>query len=240
MSKHHYDILILGESLTARLAGALLAKAGRRLLTFADRVESPPAWLGNSLYMRQILDLLGGRHQLAPAPRLQILCGQTRLELHGCYPLEEELQREFPSCHEQLHQLLQWLKTRGETLEQQLWESAGPPLFGFVGELRLGARLLLRRSGYRSLRQPLHRFLQEIQDLEARRWLDTLFSGLALQPARNLTLAEGALLWNNLSQTQAIAESSFRELLEQRYQQFHGRLESPDVIEQLTNAQSLR
>jgi hypothetical protein len=231
--QRHYDILILGDSLAARLAGSLLAKAGKRLLTFSGRPQPLTPWLFNSIFMSQILDLLGGRHCLIAAPKLQIITGQTRLELHGRQPLEEELRREFPSCHTQLFTLLQWLKAQGEALENQLWKCGGPPLFDFIGGLRFRKRLLLNRINHRTLRQPLPRYLHGINNQEAHIWLDTLFSGLAQQPVENLTLAEGALLWNNISQPRAIAESSFNDLLTQRYKQFHGLSERLTAIESI-------
>lgn len=231
MQQRHYDIIILGDSLAARLAGALLAKTGKRLLTFGNSAPQSTAWLYNSIFLSHTLDQLGGRKGLSDTPRMQIMDGQTRLELHGRHSLEDELRREFPSCHQQLSRLLESLKSQGSTLEQQLWDGGGLPVFDFSGRLQFRKQLFLNRTPYRPLRHPLYHAWRGIQDPAARTWLTTLFTGLSLQPAERLTLAEGALLWNDLRQPLGIGASALNDLLAQRYGQFHGLMEPLTAVE---------
>ena len=48
MSVKSYDITIIGGSLAARIAAALLAKSGRRVLLLRCREETAPAWFHSS------------------------------------------------------------------------------------------------------------------------------------------------------------------------------------------------
>ena len=233
MNQHRYDIIALGDSLASRLATVLLAKAGKKVLTF--RPQHPPftPWLFNSIHLGQVLDQLGGRNNLTAARKLQVITGESRLELHGREPLSEELRREFPSSHNQVAHLLQTLEVLGNRLESQLLSSGGLPLFDLAGRLRFRRKLLLSRFGFLSLRKPLLHLLDEITDKSPRICLDALFSGLAMAPIERLTVAEGALLWAGACQTQEISIAALDDLLQRRYEQFHGCSEPLDTIKEI-------
>ncbi len=233
MHQNHYDIIVLGDSLASRLAAVLLAKAGKKVLTF--RLQQPPftPWLFNSVHLNHVLEQLGGRNCLTTPRKLQVIAGQSRIELHGDQPLSDELRREFPSSHNQVEDLLQSLDALGNRLESQLLSSGGLPLFDLAGRLRFRRKLLLSRPGFRTLRKPLSDLLDKITDPAPRACLDALFSGLAMAPTDHMTIAEGALLWSSACQSQGISRSALDDLLQRRYEQFHGCSETLDTIKEI-------
>ncbi len=235
MHQHHYDIIVLGESLASRLAATLLAKAGKKVLTFS--LHPPPfsPWLFNSVHLDQILDQLGGRNCLTSARKLQIITRLSRVELHGNQPLGEELRREFASCHIQVEVLLETLEAQGHRLESQLLTNGGLPLFDLAGRLRFRKKLLLSRYGFHSLLKPLSSLFNVITNPAARTFLEALFCGLAMAPLDRLTIAEGALLWSSACQPQGISRSALDDLLLRRYEQFHGGREPLDTIQTIDN-----
>jgi len=231
--QHYYDIILLGESLASRIVGVLLAKAGKRVLTFQGKHPADPGWLFAGSHLDRLLDQLGHRHPLERAPRLHILADPARVELHGRYGLEDELRREFPEDADLLLQLFQRLEALGERLEAQLLEQAGAPYGSLAERLWYRAGHWLLGSTQRSLGKPLSNFFVPFAEA-SRGWLNTLFSGLALNPVTELTLAEGALLWHGLSRPQALEEGLLDDLLSRRYLQFHGLYEPLTKISALT------
>lgn len=239
MPQHHYDIILLGESLASRIVGVLLAKAGQRVLTFQSKHPADSGWLFASCHLDRLLDQLGHRQPLGKAPRLQILGDRARVELHGRYSLEEELRREIPEDADLLLQLFQRLKALGERLDAQLLEQVGAPLGSLTDRLWYRAGHWLLGSTQRSLGTPLSNFFEPFAEA-SRAWLNILFSGLALAPVEELTLAEGALLWHGLSQPQAPEEGQLDDLLSRRYLQFHGLYEPLTKIAALGDGHRLQ
>ncbi|WP_432820911.1 hypothetical protein [Trichloromonas sp.] len=233
MHHHHYDIIILGESLAARLAAVLLAKAGKKVLTFRQPNSPVTPWLFNSIHLGQVLDQLGGRNCLTTPRRLQVITKESRLELHGKQLLADELRREFPSSHQQVARILDSLVTVGARLETLLLDCGGLPLFDLAGRLRFRRKLLLSRISWRTLRKPLASLLDEIIDPAPRACLEALFSGLAMASTDRLTIAEGALLWSSACQAQGISRSALDDLLQRRYEQFHGGCEPLETIKEI-------
>jgi len=233
VSRHHYDIIILGDSLASRLAGVLLAKAGKRVMTFRPQQPTYASWLFNSLHLSQVLEQLGGRNSLTAARKLQVITEQSRLELHGRQTLGDELRREFPSSHQQVGNLLGHLQEIGARLETLILDGAGLPLFDLAGRIRFRRKLLFSRLNVRGLNRPLRGLLDQIDDAAPRTLLEALFSGLAMAPADSLRVAEGALLWSSASQPQGISKSALDDLLLRRYEQFHGSIEPFDTIERI-------
>lgn len=239
MHQHHYDIILLGESLASRIVGVLLAKAGQRVLTFQGKTPADSGWLFAGSHLDRLIDQLGHRQPLGRAPRLHILGDRARVELHSRYGLEEELRREFPEDADLLLQLFQRLEALGERLDAQLLEQAGAPFGSLAERLWYRAGHWLLESTQRSLGTPLSDFFVPFAEA-SRAWLNILFSGLALAPVEELTLAEGALLWHGLSRPQALDESLLDDLLSRRYLQFHGLYEPLTKIAALADGHRLQ
>ncbi len=106
MSQRHYQVIIIGDSLAARLAGVLLGRHGVRVLAFQKNSLPTGPWFPSSLLLDRILDSLGGRTcYTAPMP-FQVIGRRSRVEINGASPLEEEFRREFPGQHLRLTEVL--------------------------------------------------------------------------------------------------------------------------------------
>ena len=225
MRQKHYDIAILGESLAARVAAALLARRGHKVV-FCRESYTPSPWLFSSLHLQQLLLSLGGRSCATAARPLQILTPQSRWEIHGRHAKQEELIREFPDQHEQVANLLKELAGKGERLERSLWQSRKVALAGRLFHTNLRARGL-----FRLFKKPLDAVLtQSLGTTPATESLTALFEGVSGQPIDKLSLAEGALLWSWIRQHETVSTSGLEELLLHRFDQFHGdALDLPNV-----------
>jgi len=224
MAEKHYDILLLGESLAAQIAAVLLARSGRRVLLLQEPDASAPrlSWIPVSRHLEGVLDLLGGRSCLiSPAP-FQVITSRSRLTFHGNAPLHGELRREFPTVSDRVAALLKELREIGESLESALWEAGGLPLTGMKSRLRFCWQRVRHRLGARALYRPLGDRIARCEDVTAAHALRTLFAGLALCPSEQLTVAEGALLWRSFGEGRGVSVSALAELLEHRFEQFHG------------------
>lgn len=233
MSTSHFDILVLGSSPAARMAAALCAKGGRKVLLLDSDCSPPPAaWCHGSLHLDRLLETLGGRSCLHPTLPFQVHAGDTRLTVHGRQPLAAELLREHRPQQAQLLTLLGNLDREGMQLEELLWHSGGLPLLGWRSRWRCRWQLLRRGRLPASLHRPLARMLAPLGP-SARTTLETLFAGLALAPAAALSQAEAALLWHCASRLEALHWTPFDELLSKRFEQFHGKVEPLASLKEL-------
>lgn len=233
MSSSHFDILVLGSSPAARMAAALCAKGGRKVLLL-DSAPAPPhdPWCHPSLHLERLLETLGGRACLRPPPPIQVHAGSTRLTLHGRQNLPAELLRECRQQQPQVVKLLDGLQQLGKQLEELLWRCQGLPLSGWRSRMRFRWQLLRRGKFPRQLYRPLAQLLSPL-GATARLALETLFSGLALTSANELTVAEAALLWHCASRIESLHWAPFNELLEKRFEQFHGKSEPIRDVKQV-------
>lgn len=240
MSTSHFDILVLGSSPAARMAAVLCAKGGRKVLLL-DSAQRPPQdpWCHASLHLERLLETLGGRACLRPTPAIQIHAGTTRLTLHGRQTLAVELLRECRPQQPQLLKRLEQLQRQGKQLEETLLRAQGLPLAGWRSRLRFFWQLLKRGKFSGPLNRPLSQLLQPL-DASARLTLETLFSGLALTSVSDLSVAEAALLWHCASRIEALHWSPFNELLEKRFEQFHGKTEPARSLKQITRRSDRR
>lgn len=233
MSTSHFDILVLGSSPAARMAAALCAKGGRKVLLLDSKQLPPPApWCHASLHLERLLETLGGRACLRSTPAFQIHAGNTRLTLHGRQSLAAELLRECRQEQSQILRLLETLQRQGKQLEELLLRCHGLPLTGLGSRMRFRWQLLRRGRFPGHLRKPLSQTLSPLETT-ARSALHTLFSGLALTSATELTTAEAALLWHCASGIEALHWEPFNELLNKRFEQFHGKTESAIALKQI-------
>ena len=231
----HYDVIVLGEGLAARIAALLLARGGCRVLAFRNPTAPSavtPAWFFPSLFLERLLENLGGRSCYTPVAPFQVLTSKTRLEFLGRESIEGELQREFPCENGGISAVLGLLQKLGSRLEEILWQSGGLPLTGLRSRLRFACRRLRRGIGS-GLSRPLSSLWKGIGDSEGREVLEALFTGLTLTPPERLSVAEGALIWHCARKTDGLSLSGFEDLLQRRYNQFHGEEEALAGLESL-------
>jgi hypothetical protein len=221
MSVKEYDIAIVGGSLTARIAAALLAKAGRKVLFLRQQEQSAPTWFHSSLFLEHLLGILGGRSCFVTPKPFQVLSAYARITLHNDTPLEKELNRELGEGASKAIALFQELSRIGEDLEQLFWENLGLPWPGVKNSARFRMHCLRFKLRPQELTQPLQQKFQD-QSEAAQKLLTDLFQGLSLRSISTLSLAEGALLCYHVSRAEDLAEPDFSQLLRKRFEQFHG------------------
>lgn len=220
---HHFDAVILGDSLAARITGALLARAGCRLLTLRPAKTLPvPTWFFSSLLLERILDQLDGRAVLTKPQPFQYLADDVRLDFHGRNPLPEEIRREFPAAADEILATTTALAALGDKLATLLWEQGGLPLSGLTSRWSFAIRCLRKGLTQGRLHELLGDRLDELDSTVAAGFLSGLLPGLALRSAEELTLAEAALLWHGVMRPTAASAAGLEGLLQRRYQQFHG------------------
>jgi hypothetical protein len=223
VANNHFDVIILGESLASRIAAVLLALAGRRVLfAGSPATSSCPTWIPASLHLERLLDQLGNRSCLVSATPFQVLSAEVRLTLHGITSLHDELFREFPADCVRVERLLRELDHIGKRLETALWESDGLPLTGWASRWRFMCKRLLKGLTRGSLAHPLARKLKAGNSAQTAQTLVALFSGLALRPIEQLSVAEGALLWRSFVNDQGISALALDALLSRLFEQNHG------------------
>lgn len=226
---HLYDVIFIGESLASRIAAALLARKGKRLLVFRDGTTMQQ-WLFGSPLLDEVLARLGSRRSAEHATHLQVITTNSRLDLRGPESLAEELEREFPRTHPELSRELSELFALGARLEEKLRNRARQAL---AGGLARSIRLLNFQSygGTDSFAKCLADF-GEIEQ----RFLTTLFEGLACAPAENISRTEAALLWRQVMQPLHMSVEELESFLDQRFEQFHGSRAGVDEVREFSRA----
>jgi len=232
VNKRYYDVVILGDSLASQIAGALLVKGGCRVLTFRPP-ESRPAPLTLSPIpvsrpVEKLLDLLGGRNCVAQMPPYHVVTRESRFEIAGGNPLDDELSREFGADALLAAAQLKKLQHIGEKLELLILKNGGLPVSGAGNRLRFSRDTLLGGL-LKGTGQSLERFFAPLPP-SSRNALTVLFAGLTLTPGDRLSVAEAALLWTGILRGKAVATPDFVKLLSQRYEQFHGGDETLSTI----------
>jgi len=220
MSFSRFDIAIAGDSLAAQMAAALLAKQGRRVIRLTTAGHHDP-WQHASLFLDKLLDTLGGQASRRANQPFQVLAPRGRVTIQPEMPLVDELTREFGSDSVPVIALLDHLEQLGRLLEEVLWEHGGLPGGGVREAATWRWRCLRRKLPPVMLSGSLTKRLQAMAE-PAAEWLRDLFQGLALQPLAALTMADGALLWAHARRPSGVAGAALRQLLQQRFEQFHG------------------
>jgi hypothetical protein len=227
------QIIILGSSLGARLAAVLLARQGQKVLHLCPPGEPAVSWEYAPPLLVRFLDLLDARTCLRPARPQATLTPHTRLELHGAVDLRDELQREFAASRDSILQFLNSLTQTAQKLTDFFWESEGVP--NTLGQRILLPAQLLRHGLSRS---QLKRSAAEVASVrleaEAQAWLETCVCGHTMIPLTQLSYAELALVWAELSNPQEISVSAFNDLLVNRLRKAGGnylQIESDAILE---------
>lgn len=222
MKSHHFDAIIFGNGLAARIAAFLAGRRGRRILMLGDdQPATLPPILPCCRHLEKLLTILGtDRSQLQAAGNLQLIGKHHRLDLTG-KPLDDEWRRELtPGC-ENPAQLLQKLDMWGAKMAHALTAKSPSALFNLRGQIRLAA------AGWKPARErlapgaSLSSYLERHTNHEADDLLRDLFCGLSGLDVDMLSIAQAALLWHWSCLPKAFNGDTFSELLSRRTRQFH-------------------
>lgn len=221
MSSKHYDIAVVGGSLSARIAAVLLAKFGSKVLFLRNREATASAWFHSSLFLEKLLGTLGGRSCFVAQKPIQILSRKARITLNHDIPLDDELGREFGQDGPAVSQWLDRLRVQGVQLEDLLWENGGLPWPSFKSTARFKLLSMRRSINWAELDAPISISLAQLP-LSATAFVTDLLQGLALTRLNRLSRAQAALLWAQAIRPENLKEPDFSLLLSKRLEQFHG------------------
>lgn len=231
MRTSRFDMAVIGDSLAARMAAALLAKHGKRLLLLSSPCCHDP-WLHTSLFLEKLLATLGGRSCFAAFQPFQVISASARVTIQPELPLTSELEREFGASATPAVEFLNRLEQFGRSLEELLWVHGGLPSAGVSAALRWRWLCLRRKFPMVKLEGALLDRLQDFPEPVAE-WLTDLFQGLSLQPVASLAIVDGALLWASARRTEGICGHELQQLLKKRLEQFHGIEKHLEALESL-------
>lgn len=232
MSSKHYDIVIIGGSVAARIAAALLAKQGRRVLFLRNREAKAPVWFHSSLFLEKLLGVLGARSCFVAQQPIQVISERARVTLSSDIPLDEELTREFGEAGRPVNLWLEELRTQGIKLEEFFWENGGLPWPSLKARGRLKLFSLKRRINWQELEAPVSKSIDRLP-VAARSFLTDLFQGLSLTRTSRLSYATAAMIWAQALRPENLKEPDFSEMLNKRFEQFHGAKGQIDDLQSL-------
>jgi hypothetical protein len=227
-----YDIAIIGGSLTARIAAALLAKQGNKVLFLRNREARAPAWFHSSIFLEKLLGVLGGRSCFVAQNPIQVISEKSRLTLSSDVPVGGELTREFGEAGPAVERWLSELRQLGTQLEELLWENGGLPWPSFKSSAGFKLLCMRRRINLAELEQPVNNRLPEIP-ASASMFLADLLQGLSLTKLTELSYARAAMLWAQALRPENLVEPDFSLMLKKRFEQFHGSKASLDDLDTL-------
>ena len=232
MSSKHYNIAIIGGSLSARIAAALLAKQGNKVLFLRNREARAPAWFHSSIFLEKLLGVLGGRSCFIAQRPIQVFSEKSRLTLSNDIPIEDELTREFGTTGATVGRWLSELHNQGNRLEELFWENGGLPWPSLktTGQFKLLS--LRRRVRWQELDQPVSQTITPFPE-QAREFLTDLLQGLSLTKTTELSYARAAMLWAQALRPENLIEPDFSRMLNKRFEQFHGAKGQLDDLESL-------
>ena len=232
MSSKHYDIAIVGGSLSARIAAALLAKQGSKVLFLRYQEATASAWFHSSLFLEKLLGILGGRSCFVAQKPIQVLSRKARVTLDNDIPLDLELNREFGPDGPALCRWLESLRIRGNQLENLLWENGGLPWPSFKTTTGFKLLSIRRKVNWAELDAAVTNAMAQLP-AKTIDFVTDLLQGLAVKRVDELTLAQAALLWAQAIRPENLKEPDFSDLLAKRFDQFHGLKENLDDLEQI-------
>jgi hypothetical protein len=228
----HYDIAIIGGSLTARIAATLLAKHGSSVLFIRSDEAQAPAWFHSSLFLEKLLGVLGGRSCYAAQEPIQVISTAARLTISNDISLADELNREFGRDAAAVDSWLVALQACGEQLEQLFWDNGGLPWPSLRTAARFKLLCIKRRVNLAELDRPVAPQLLKLPP-QTRDFVVDLLQGLSLQQIDKLSYARAAMLWAQALRPENLLEPEFSQLLNKRFDQFHGAGAELDQLESL-------
>lgn len=232
MSSKHYDIVIIGGSVAARIAAALIAKQGNRVLFLRNREAKAPAWFHSSLFLEQLLGVLGGRACFVAQQPIQVISKKARVTLSSDVPLEDELSREFGEDGKTVFKWLEELRFQGIKLEEFFWENGGLPWPGLKAKGQLKLLSLKRRLNLQELETPVSQSLNKFSEA-IQHFLTDLLQGLSSTRVTQLSYSRAAMLWAQTLRPENLKEPDFSEMLNKRFEQFHGAKGQVDDLKSL-------
>jgi hypothetical protein len=221
MNSKHYDIVIIGGSVAARIAAALLVKQGNRVLFLRNHEAKAPAWFHSSLFLEKLLGVLGGRACFVAQQPIQVISEKARVTLSSDVQLEDELSREFGDDGEAVGQWLEDLRLQGIKLEEFFWESGGLPWPSLKAKGHLKLHSLKRRINWQELEAPVSLSIERFSEA-AKGFLTDLLQGLSSNRITQLSYSRAAMLWAQTLRPENLKEPDFSEILNKRFEQFHG------------------
>jgi hypothetical protein len=221
MNSKHYDIVIIGGSVAARIAAALLVKQGNRVLFLRNHEAKAPAWFHSSLFLEKLLGVLGGRACFVAQQPIQVISEKARVTLSSDVQLEDELSREFGDDGEAVSQWLEDLRLQGIKLEEFFWESGGLPWPSLKAKGHLKLHSLKRRINWQELEAPVSLSIERFSEA-AKGFLTDLLQGLSSNRITQLSYSRAAMLWAQTLRPENLKEPDFSEMLNKRFEQFHG------------------
>jgi hypothetical protein len=221
MNSKHYDIVIIGGSVAARIAAALLVKQGNRVLFLRNHEAKAPAWFHSSLFLEKLLGVLGGRACFVAQQPIQVISEKARVTLSSDVQLEDELSREFGDDGEAVSQWLEDLRLQGIKLEEFFWESGGLPWPSLKAKGHLKLQSLKRRINWQELEAPVSLSIERFSEA-AKGFLTDLLQGLSSNRITQLSYSRAAMLWAQTLRPENLKEPDFSEILNKRFEQFHG------------------
>jgi len=232
MSSKHYNIVIIGGSVAARIAAALLAKQGKRVLFLRNHEAKAPAWFHSSLFLEKLLGVLGGRACFVAQPPIQVISEKARVTLSNDVKLEDELSREFGDDGKAVNQWLEELRLQGIKLEEFFSETGGLPWPSLKAKGHLKLLSLKRRINWQELEAPISQSLERFSGA-AKCFLTDLLQGLSSTRVTQLSYSRAAMLWAQTLRPENLKEPDFSEMLNKRFEQFHGAKEQIDNLKSL-------
>ncbi len=221
MTAKHYDIVIIGGSFSARIAAVLLAKSGKKVLFIRDQEAGAPDWFHSSLFLEKLLGMLGARACFTDPKPIQVISRHARVTLQSDSSLAEELQREFGPQSSEIFDYFDKLSELGNHLEHVFWENGGLPWPSLKKKAAFRLLCLRQKLKVEVFEGPLVTELEAFPE-PVRQFLIDLFQGLALLPIDQLSVGQAALLWSALNRNENVKEPDFSEILDKRFEQFHG------------------
>jgi len=221
MTSKHYDIAIVGDSLTAQIVAALFAKQGNRVLFLSGTETKTPTWFHSSLFLEKILGIMGGRSCFVAQHPIQVISANSRLTVSNDIPLDEELVREFGTSGPEVSNWLTALNEQGLRLEELFLENGGLPWSSFKAAALFKLRCMHRRVNMSEMEQPIADQLERFSG-PARIFLTDLLQGLSMTDVENLSAARAAILWAQARRPEDLNGPHFSQTLGKRFDQFHG------------------
>jgi len=221
MSSKNYDIAIIGGSLSARIAAALLAKQGSKVLFLRYQEAKASDWFHSSLFLEKLLGNLGGRSCFVAQQPIQVLSSKARVTLNNDIPLDNELNREFGLDGPAVLKWLEELRVKGAQLENLLWENGGLPWSSLKSTATFKLLSMRHKINWSEHEAPITNSMNRLPQ-DALEFVKDLLQGLALTRVSGMSHAQAALLWSQATRPENLKEPDFSTLLSKRFDQFHG------------------
>ena len=165
--------------------------------------------------------MLGGRACFVAQQPIQVISEKARVTLSSDVQLEDELSREFGDDGKAVSQWLEELRLQGIKLEEFFWESGGLPWPSLKAKGHLKLLSLKRRINWSELEAPVSQSIERFNG-SAKSFLTDLLQGLSSTRITQLSYSRAAMLWAQTLRPENLKEPDFSEMLNKRFEQFHG------------------